>query len=108
MVSKIYGRSVTEIGCGKFAITENGNGRRIYIMGTIVNFTDTKKKKLITSKIRELTLKMSDIIGDAEFTEMKDGDILMDSVSEAKVKEIEGLIHLEYLKAGYKIEEICL
>lgn len=32
----------------------------------------------------------------------------MDSVSEAKVKEIEGLIHQEYLKAGYKIEEICL
>lgn len=52
-------------------------------MGTIVNFTDTKKKKLNTSKIRELTLKMSDIIGDAELTEMKDGDILMDSVSEA-------------------------
>ncbi len=77
-------------------------------MGTIVNFTDTKKKKLNTSKIRELILKMSDIIGDAELTEMKDGDILMDSVSEAKVKEIEGLIHLEYLKAGYKIEEICL
>lgn len=51
---------------------------------------------------------MSDIIGDAELTEMKDGDILMDSVSEAKVKEIEGLIHLEYLKASYKIEEICL
>ena len=51
---------------------------------------------------------MSDIIGDAELTEMEDGDILMDSVSETKVKEIEGLIHLEYLKAGYKIEEICL
>lgn len=67
-----------------------------------------KKKKLNTLKIRELTLKMSDMIGDAELTEMKDGDILMDSVSEAKVKEIEELIHLEYLKAGYKIEEICL
>lgn len=72
----------------------------------VVNFADTKKKKLNTSKIKELTLKMSDIIGDAELTEMEDGDILMDSVSEAKVKEIEGLIHLEYLKAGYKIEEI--
>lgn len=40
-------------------------------MGTIVNFTDAKKKKLNTSKIRELTLKMSDIIGDAELTEIK-------------------------------------
>lgn len=77
-------------------------------MGAIVNFTDIKKKKLNTSKIKELTLRMSDIIGDAELTEMEGGDILMDSVSEAKVKEIEGLIHLEYLKAGYKIEEICL
>ena len=47
-----------------------------------------KKKKLNTSKIKELTLKMSDIIGDAELTEMEDGDILMDSVSETKVKEI--------------------
>lgn len=64
-------------------------------MGAIVNFTDIKKKKLNTSKIKELTLRMSDIIGDAELTEMEGGDILMDSVSEAKVKEIEGLIHLD-------------
>lgn len=72
----------------------------LYIMGEIIEFMDTRKRKLNTSKVEELRLKMSEIISDAELTEMADGDILMDAASEARVKEIEGLIHLEYLKAG--------
>ncbi len=48
------------------------------------------------------------IIGNAELTEMEDGDILMDVISEAKCEEIDRLIRLEFLKVGYTMEELCL
>lgn len=90
-----------------FSITENSNRRRIYYMGTVIKLEDTRKRKLNKAKIDKLVFEKGMIIGDAEFTEMEDGDILMDAISEAKCEEIDRLIHLEFLKAGYTMEELC-
>lgn len=77
-------------------------------MGTVIKFEDTRKRKLNKAKIDRLVFEKAMMIGDAEFTETEDGDILMDAISEAKCEEIDKLIHLEYLKAGYTMEELCL
>lgn len=75
-------------------------------MGKIIDLENVRKKKLNNSKIDELELEMTGIIGEAEFIETEDGDIIMDAISEAKVDEIEKKIKLELLKRGYSMEEI--
>lgn len=40
------------------------------------------KKHVDEEKIKELTLKMSDIIGNAEMTETESGDLVLDAISE--------------------------
>lgn len=77
-------------------------------MGTVIKFEDTRKRKLNKAKIDKLVFEKGMIIGNAELTEMEDGDILMDAISEAKCEEIDRLIRLEFLKAGYTMEELCL
>ena len=77
-------------------------------MGTVIKFEDTRKRKLNKAKIDKLVFEKGMIIGNAELTEMEDGDILMDVISEAKCEEIDRLIRLEFLKAGYTMEELCL
>ena len=59
-------------------------------MGIVIKFEDTRKQKLNKAKIDKLVFEKGMIIGDAELT------------------EIDRLIHLEYLKAGYTMEELCL
>lgn len=77
-------------------------------MGTVIKFEDTRKRKLNKAKIDKLVFEKGMIIGNAELTEMEDGDILMDVISEAKCEEIDRLIRLEFLKVGYTMEELCL
>lgn len=49
---------------------------------------------------------MSKLIGDAEMMETEDGDIVMDIASEMKCEAIEKKITMEYLNAGYGMEEL--
>ena len=72
-------------------------------MGKIIEF---HKKHVDEERIKELTLKMSEVIGNAEMTQTEDGDILLDAVSEMKCSEIEKQIRLELLKGGYTVEEV--
>lgn len=64
------------------------------------------RKKLDEDKLRSLRLEISKIIGDAEMTETEDGDVVMDIASEMKCDVIEKRIVMEYLKAGYAMEEL--
>lgn len=70
------------------------------IMGRIIAFEDLRKRKLNEDRIEELELEMCDVIGCAEIYD----DDTLDAISEAKCDEIERLIRLEYLKAGYKFD----
>lgn len=72
-------------------------------MGKIIEFY---KKHVDEEKIKELTLKMSDIIGNAEMAETESGDIVLDAISEMKCNEIEKQIKLELLKSGYTVGEV--
>lgn len=71
-------------------------------MGRIIEF----QKHVDKSRIDQLNMRMSEIIGNAEMIETEDGEITMDAVSEMKCNEIEKLIKLELLKGGYAVEEV--
>lgn len=75
-------------------------------MGQVIEITDPRRSKLNRDRVDELTLKLSGVIGNAELINTEDEDIMMDAISEVKCDEIENLIYLEYLKAGYSDE--CL
>ena len=72
-------------------------------MGKIIEF---HKKHVDEERIKELTLKMSDVIGNAEMTETESGDLVLDAISEMKCDEIEKQIRLELLKGGYTVGEV--
>lgn len=72
-------------------------------MGKIIEF---HKKHVNEEKIKELTLKISDVIGNAEMTETESGDLVLDAISEMKCNEIEKQIRLEMLKSGYTVGEL--
>lgn len=72
-------------------------------MGKII---ELERKKLDGDKLHSLRLEMSKLIGDAEMMETEDGDIVMDITSEMKCEAIEKKITMEYLKAGYGMEEL--
>lgn len=73
-------------------------------MGQVIEFTDPRRSRLNRERVDELTLQLSSVIGNAKLINTEDGDIIMDAISEAKCDEIESLIYLEYLKAGYSDE----
>lgn len=72
-------------------------------MGKII---ELNKKHVNQRYIDQLYREISDIIGDADMIETEDGDILLDSISEMKIKELETKINMELLKGGYSLEEV--
>lgn len=80
-------------------LREDGNR----MMEKIIEF---HKKYVDKEKINELTLRMSDIIANAEMTETESGDLVLDAISEMKCNEIQKQIKLELLKGGYSMEEV--
>lgn len=74
-------------------------------MAGIIEFN---KRHLDNKRLKELYSELVDIIGNANLIETEDGDVIMDAISQAKCNAVDTLIDLEYLKAGYTIEEILI
>lgn len=72
-------------------------------MGKII---EINRKHINKEYIDQLYKEISTIISNAEMTETEDGDILLDSISEMKINELETKINMELLKGGYSLEEI--
>lgn len=72
-------------------------------MGKIIEFN---RKHVNKEYIDHLYKEMSKVMGNAEMIETGDGDIILDSVSEMKINDIETKINLELLKGGYSVEEV--
>lgn len=72
-------------------------------MGKII---EINRKRVNKEYINQLYKEISTITSDAEMTETEDGEILLDSISEMRIKELETKINMELLKGGYSLEEI--
>lgn len=72
-------------------------------MGKII---EINRKHVNKEYINQLYKEISTITSDAEMTETEDGEILLDSISEMRINELETKINMELLKGGYSLEEI--
>ena len=72
-------------------------------MGQII---EINRKHVNKEYINQLYKEISTITSDAEMTETEDGEILLDSISEMRINELETKINMELLKGGYSLEEI--
>lgn len=72
-------------------------------MGKII---EINRKHINKEYINQLYKEISTITSDAEMTETEDGEILLDSISEMRINELETKINMELLKGGYSLEEI--
>ena len=67
---------------------------------------EINRKHVNKEYINQLYKEISTITSDAEMTETEDGEILLDSISEMRINELETKINMELLKGGYSLEEI--
>ncbi|MCI5586416.1 MAG: hypothetical protein MR384_00785 [Lachnospiraceae bacterium] len=72
-------------------------------MGKII---EINRKHVNKEYINQLYKEISTITSDAEMTDTEDGEILLDSISEMRINELETKINMELLKGGYSLEEI--
>ena len=72
-------------------------------MGKII---EINRKHVNKEYINQLYKEISTITSDAEMTDTEDGEILLDSISEMRINELEIKINMELLKGGYSLEEI--
>ncbi len=72
-------------------------------MGQII---EINRKHVNKEYINQLYKEISTITSDAEMTETEDGEILLDSISEMRINELETKINMELLKGGYFLEKI--
>ena len=72
-------------------------------MGQII---EINRKHVNKEYINQLYKEISTITSDAEMTETEDGEILLDSISEMRINELETKINMELLKGGYSLEKI--
>lgn len=72
-------------------------------MGKII---EINRKHINKQYINQLYKEISAITSNAEMTETDDGEILLDSISEMRINELETKINMELLKGGYSLEEI--